>query len=114
MTPRSKLHEFVQLQTTLDDRNLAEALIREAVERRLAACGQLLGPVSSVYWWNGAIEEASEWLCVFKTRRALAASLEGWIIERHPYEVPEIVTLGITRVSREYGEWIDNETEEEV
>ena len=112
MTPRSKPHEFVQLQTTLDDRTQAEELIREAVERRLAACGQLLGPVSSVYWWNGAIEEASEWLCVFKTTGALASSLERWIVERHPYEVPEIVTVGFAGVSESYGEWIENETGE--
>jgi periplasmic divalent cation tolerance protein len=111
VTPRSKPHEFVQLQTTLDDRTLAEELIRDAVERRLAACGQLMGPVSSTYWWNGAVEEASEWLCVFKTTRALAPSLEAWIIERHPYEVPEVVTVDIARVSQQYGEWIDAETE---
>ena len=112
MTPRSKPHEFVQLQTTLDDREQAETLIREAVECRLAACGQLLGPVNSTYWWNGAVEGASEWLCVFKTTGALAASLERWIIERHPYEVPEVVTVGIAGVSKSYGEWIENETAE--
>jgi len=105
-------HEFVQLQTTLDDRKQAEELIRDAVERRLAACGQLLGPVNSTYRWNGAIEEASEWLCVFKTTAALAVSLERWIIERHPYEVPEVVTVGIAGVSKSYGEWIENETGE--
>ncbi len=81
MTPRSMPHEFVQLQTTLDDRKQAEELIRDAVECRLAACGQLLGPVNSTYRWNGAIEEASEWLCVFKTTGALAPALERWIAE---------------------------------
>ena len=112
MTPRSMPHEFVQLQTTLDDREQAEKLIRDAVECRLAACGQLLGPVKSSYWWNGAVEEAAEWLCVFKTTGALAASLERWIIKRHPYEVPEVVTVGIADVSKSYGEWIENETAE--
>lgn len=112
MTPRSKPREFVQIQTTLDDRQVAEELIRDTVERRLAACGQLLGPVNSTYWWNEAVEEAEEWLCVFKTTRALAAPLERWIIERHPYEVPEVVTIGLARVSEDYGEWIENETEE--
>ena len=112
MTPRSMPHEFVQLQTTLDDREQAEKLIRDAVECRLSACGQLLGPVNSTYWWNGAVEEAAEWLCVFKTTGALAASLERWIIKRHPYEVPEVVTVGIADVSKSYGEWIENETAE--
>lgn len=112
MTPRSMPREFVQIQTTLDDRPVAEELIRGAVERRLAACGQLTGPVKSTYWWNGAVEDAEEWVCVFKTTRSLAASLERWIIERHPYEVPEVVTVGITGVSKDYGDWIENETEE--
>jgi periplasmic divalent cation tolerance protein len=105
-------HEFVQLQTTLDDRSLAEELIRGALERRLAACGQLVGPVDSTYWWNGEIEEAEEWLCLFKTTRALADSLISWISERHPYEVPEIVVVPLARVSQAYGEWIRDETEE--
>jgi periplasmic divalent cation tolerance protein len=105
-------HEFVQLQTTLDDRDLAEELIRGAVERRLAACGQLVGPLNSTYWWNGSIEEAEEWLCVFKTRATLAGSLERWIADRHPYEVPEITTIGLAGVSDTYGEWIADETEE--
>ena len=112
MTPRSMPHEFVQLQTTLDDRELAEKLIRGAVESRLAACGQLVGPVESTYWWNGAVEEASEWLCLFKTTAKLAGSLERWLAEKHPYEVPEIVAIPLVRVSADYGEWIQDETEE--
>ncbi len=112
MTPRSKPHRFVQLQTTLDDRKLAEALIRGAVERRLAACGQLLGPVESTYWWNGSVEAASEVMCVFKTTAVRARELERWILEQHPYEVPEVVVLPIERTSEDYGEWIENETSE--
>jgi periplasmic divalent cation tolerance protein len=110
VTPRSLPHEFVQLQTTLDDRSLAEELIRGAVERRLAACGQVLGPVDSTYWWNGSIEKASEWLCLFKTTIERAPSLESWIAERHPYEVPEIVVVPLVRVSSTYGDWIRDET----
>ena len=112
MTPRSLPHEFVQVQTTLDDQELAEELIRGAVECRLAACGQILGPVDSTYWWNGSMERATEWLCLFKTTVGLAGSLERWIAERHPYEVPEIVVVPLAQVSADYGEWIRNETEE--
>ena len=104
-------HGFVQIQTTVDDRNVAEKLIHDAVECRLAACGQLLGPIESTYWWNGSIEEASEWQCVFKTRASLAASLVAWVEEHHPYEVPEVVTVALSGVSDDYGEWIENETE---
>ena len=112
MTPRTRPRGFVQLQTTLDDRKQAENLIRDAVERRLAACGQLVGPVSSTYWWNGSIEEATEWLCVFKTTAARVAELEAWLLERHPYEVPEIVVVEIAHASAAYGEWITDEATE--
>lgn len=104
--------EFVQVQTTLDDRRQAEGLIRAAVERRLAVCGQLVGPIASTYWWKGSIEEAEEWLCVFKTTAARASELAEWIRGAHPYEVPEIVTIAIADASKDYGEWIRNETEE--
>jgi len=101
---------FVQLQTTIDDRDRAEELIREVVERRLAACGQIVGPIESIYRWKGSIETATEWLCLFKTRAALAGALEEFILEWHPYEVPEIVVLETVRVSDDYGKWIRNET----
>lgn len=111
MTPRSMPHRFVQIQTTLDDRKQADGLIRAAVEQRLASCGQLVGPVESTYWWKGSVEEAEEWLCVFKTTAARAVELAEWIRGRHPYEVPEIVTIDIDRVSEDYGEWIERETD---
>ncbi len=100
---------FVQLQTTLDDRGRAVELVREAVEARLAACGQVLGPVDSTYWWRGRVESEREWLVVFKTRASLAASLREFILERHPYELPEIVVADVA-TSKAYGDWIRGET----
>jgi periplasmic divalent cation tolerance protein len=110
VTPRSEPHGFVQIQTTLDDRDQAEALIRGAVEHRVAACGQLVGPIRSTYWWKGRIETAEEWLCLFKATAVRSKALEEWIRSRHPYEVPEIVTLDLAAVSDAYGEWIEDET----
>jgi periplasmic divalent cation tolerance protein len=104
--------EFVQLTTTLDDPEKAGELVREAVGERLAACGQIVGPIESTYWWRGAIETEEEWLCVFKTTRDLAQRLGEFILERHPYEVPEITITAIDGTSRAYGDWIREETEE--
>src|SRR5215212_1688119 len=56
--------------TTTDVRSDAERLARDLVERRLAACVQVLGPISSTYRWRGAIETADEWLCIIKTTAA--------------------------------------------
>jgi periplasmic divalent cation tolerance protein len=112
VTPQSGPHLFVQIQTTLDDRDQANSMIREAVEQRLAACGQLLGPIHSTYWWNGRIERTDEWMCLFKTTSARATALEQWILSVHPYEVPEVVTVELRGVSDAYGEWVKDETSE--
>lgn len=111
MMPHAVARRYVQLQTTVDSREKAIELVRSAVEAKLAACGQVVGPVGSVYWWKGRIEEADEWLCLFKTRAGLAERLERFLLERHPYDVPEIVALSIERTSEAYGDWIDSETQ---
>jgi len=110
VSPRDKADRFVQVQTTLDSRDRAAELVREVLDARLAACGQIVGPVESAYWWGGVVETAVEWLCLFKTRAELGERLERFLAERHPYEVPEIVVLPIERASEAYGDWIDRET----
>jgi periplasmic divalent cation tolerance protein len=104
--------DFVELRTTLDDRDAAAELVRAAVDERLAACGQIIGPIESTYWWKGSIEAEQEWLCVFKTTRTLAERLGEFVLERHPYEVPEVVIVAFDGTSKDYGEWIREETEE--
>lgn len=101
---------FIQVTTTTSKEEDARGLARAIVEKRLAACAQILGPISSVYWWQGNLEEAAEWLCVFKTREALFAELEKEIRRIHPYEVPEIVATSIADGSRDYLKWIQDET----
>jgi len=112
MTPHPVAGRYAQLQTTIDSRERAAELVRSAVDAGLAACGQVLGPIESVYRWKGRVEEAGEWLCLFKTRAALAERLERFLLERHPYEVPEIVTLSVERTSEAYGDWIESETQD--
>lgn len=80
------------------------------VERRLAACVNLVGGMRSVYRWQGAIEEAEEWLLVIKTRRSLFDALRTAIEQAHSYQVPEVVALPMTDGSAAYLEWLDKET----
>ena len=61
---------YLMAMTTTDVRSDAERLARDLVERRLAACVQVLGPISSTYRWRGSIETADEWLCLIKTTAA--------------------------------------------
>jgi periplasmic divalent cation tolerance protein len=81
----------VQVSTTLPDENTAQRIGRSLVEERLAACAQVVGPVSSSYWWRGAVEQSPEWYCYLKTTRALFPALSQRLKELHPYDVPEII-----------------------
>jgi periplasmic divalent cation tolerance protein len=83
------------LYVTFPDRETAEAIVRTAVERRLVACGNLLPGVRSIYRWKGAIETADEVLVFFKTTEENLAAARQYILDAHPYEVPEIVATPI-------------------
>ena len=101
--------EYIQVSTTAEKQEDARRIAREVVEKRLAACAQVTGPISSTYWWNGKIEEAEEWLCVMKSRKDLYEHLEKAIKDIHPYKVPEIVAVPLLAGSRDYLEWLRNE-----
>ena len=70
---------------------------------------QIVGPITSTYWWKGSIETAEEWLCLIKTSQNLYADLEKAIKEMHPYETPEIIAIPILTGSSDYLQWLDNE-----
>jgi periplasmic divalent cation tolerance protein len=97
--------------TTLPERAQAEALARELVASRLAACIQIGATVQSLYHWQGQIETAAEIPLAIKTRAALYAQVEDAIRRRHPYELPEIVAVPITGGLPGYLEWIAAETQ---
>ncbi len=94
---------------TAPDREVARRIARAVVEDRLAACANLW-PVESTYRWKGAIEEASEFVIVFKTRGSLLPRLIDEVRRLHPYEVPCIVTYPMGPALPQYLEWIDAET----
>jgi periplasmic divalent cation tolerance protein len=88
----------------------SEKIARAALDGRAAACVNTLPGVRSLYWWKGKVEDASECLLLFKTRAALLDELERIVKEVHPYEVPEMIALPITRGSRPYLDWIAEST----
>ena len=98
--------ECVQVSTTLPDEATAQQFGRLLVEERLAACAQIGGPIWSTYWWNGQVQQASEWYCYLKTTSAASAELSRRMRELHPYEVPEIIVLPIKEGDASYLKWI--------
>ena len=97
----------VQVSTTLPDEQAAQRLATCVVEERLAACVQVLGPVSSTYCWKGEVERAREWYCQFKTTSARLIALQRRIRELHPYDTPEIIAVPIVDGDASYLKWIE-------
>jgi periplasmic divalent cation tolerance protein len=96
--------------TNLPDRDAALGLARALVERRLAACVNVLAGCISVYRWQGDVEEAAEVPVLLKTRAARYPELEAAIRELHPHELPEIVAVPVVRGLPEYLDWVAEET----
>jgi len=96
--------------TMLPERAGAEALARELLAARLAACIQIGAAVQSLYHWKGQIETSSEIPMAIKTRGELYGRIEAAIRERHPYELPEIIAVPITDGLPAYVDWISAET----
>jgi periplasmic divalent cation tolerance protein len=96
--------------TNLPDRAAAMKLAQTLVERRLAACVNILGEASSVYHWQGEIETASEVPVLIKTRGGLYPEVEAAISEAHPYELPEIIAVPVVLGLPAYLDWVSAET----
>lgn len=103
--------EHLQVTTTAGSAEEAETIAGALVERRLAACVQVVGPIVSRYRWQGEVEQAQEWLCLAKTEAGRYAELEAAIRELHSYEEPEIVATPIVAGSAGYLAWLSRNVE---
>ena len=101
----------IQVTTTTENEKDALEIARSIVQRRLAACVQVVGPVTSTYRWQGEVETAREWQCQIKTRHDVYEAVEAAIVELHSYDVPEIIATEIVSASEAYGRWIDEQVD---
>ena len=104
------MSDYLQVVTTTETKDQALRIAAALVDERLAACVQVVGPVTSTYRWEGAVQTSDEWLCVAKTRAELYDALERAIGRLHTYDVPEIIATPITSGSRSYLDWLRAET----
>jgi periplasmic divalent cation tolerance protein len=88
----------------------AEAAAKVIVEKRWAACANILPGMISHYWWQGKVERAEEAVAIFKTRASLAENVRAAIRELHTYEVPAISVIPLESVDRDYLEWLLDST----
>lgn len=97
--------------TTAGSQEEARKIAQALVKRRLAACVNIVGPMESVYRWQGAVETAQEFLLVIKTTAAAFARVHDAIKELHSYEVPECVMLSVEDGSEAYLKWLGESVE---
>ena len=101
---------YIVVFTTLPSVDEGRAFVRGLVEQRVAACGTVLPGATSVYRWEGRVEEVTEVQVLLKTRRDQWSVLEQAVRDRHPYDVPELLAVPVSQGLRAYLDWIGDET----
>jgi periplasmic divalent cation tolerance protein len=102
--------EFVVVLVTIGSRQDGEAMARTLVGERLAACVNVVGPIHSVYRWQGTVDEDEEHLLIIKTRRTRFVALEDRVRALHRYDTPEVIALPVTAGSAPYLDWLGAST----
>jgi periplasmic divalent cation tolerance protein len=99
--------------TTVDSSDAADALAKAVVQARTAACAQVVGPIRSTYWWEGAVTTDQEWQVLMKTTADAVDRLTEVITAHHGYDLPEIVAVPITGGSPAYLRWVTEQTRQD-
>ena len=103
--------EFIQVVTTVDSKSVAREIAEAVVEQKLAACVQI-SQCLSIYRWQGKIADATEFLCVMKSRSDLFSKLQEAIMKIHTYDVPEIIATDVVLGNSDYLAWLTDSLHE--
>ena len=100
------MNEFLVVLTTAGTKEEAERIGKTLVEEGLAACINVIFPLTSIFSWEGRIEQAEEALLLMKTKRTLYEKLETRLKQLHSYQTPEVIALPVVFGSPEYLKWV--------
>jgi periplasmic divalent cation tolerance protein len=99
---------YVVIFTTVGNKKEARRVAQAVLQKKLAACVNILDNLESVFWWQGKIDAAKEVLLMIKSKKRLLPKVIKLIKSRHSYEVPEIIALPIIAGNPDYLRWIDD------
>jgi periplasmic divalent cation tolerance protein len=105
------MNGIIQIVTTIDDKEKAQHIGKQLVQKRFASCVQIAGPIKSIYWWKGQIKEVVEWQCIIKSKKSHYKKIEEEIKRIHHYELPEIIAIDIDTALTGYAKWVEEETD---
>lgn len=104
--------DHVVVSSTVDSEEAAQALAGGAIEAKLGACAQIVGPIISVFRWEHAVQREREWRVEIKTAADRVPALIDHIKAHHDYDVPEIIVTEVTGGSEDYLSWVSEESRE--
>ncbi|MEM2093509.1 MAG: divalent-cation tolerance protein CutA [Candidatus Bathyarchaeia archaeon] len=93
---------------TVSSREEAEKIVRSLLEEKIIACANIIGPVFSIFWWHGRIDNAQENLILMKTKESLFSRLAERVKTLHSYQVPEIIAIPIVKGYKPYMDWLES------
>lgn len=96
--------------STFPNPDKAAEVVRTLVSEQLAACGNLVGPIRSIYRWQGEVQDEAETLAILKTTRDRFEAMRARLVELHPYEVAEVIALPVEAGHAPYLAWVAAET----
>lgn len=102
---KTKFQLFI---STAPNQEVAESLSKELVGAKLAACVNIIPSVTSVYEWQGKVEQESELILLIKSKPTNFSKIEAFFEKHHPYDVPELISCNIEQVSASYGQWLQS------
>jgi len=99
-------NEYIVILVTAKDKQEAEKITQALLDKHLIACGNIVNPVTSFFYWMGKVDRAEECLVVMKSRMDLFGEVAEHVRRLHSYEVPEVLALPIVEGSRAYFDWM--------
>ena len=105
------MSQILLIRITCPTRRVADRIADETVERRLAACANLDGPVTSTYRWKDVVEHSFEFVVWMKAPEANWDKIEALVTEMHPYDVPVLTGSPISHAAKGTAEWVDESTD---
>jgi periplasmic divalent cation tolerance protein len=102
---------IVLISTTLENKADAERIASLLLNRKLIACAQISGPITSLYKWQGVTTSATEFSLSLKTTTGCTETVKALLCQEHPYELPEVIVQEIDSSSKEYIDWVYGEVQ---
>ena len=100
--------DILLIRVNCPDEAVADHIAELLIRAKLAACANIEGPISAVYWWDGEIEREEEWVLFLKAPQANWDKIEAMVTDQHPHETPAILATPCFRVNSRYAQWLNS------